>query len=97
MDMLAYTPMEFIYLETLAKTFIMPARQSHFIHDNIFNNAQVGRIAIAMNSNSSFTGYYIESPFWYEQFDLRQSRRLRRGQSNIGVDAADERENNELS
>ena len=26
MDMLAYTPVEFNYLETLAKTFIIPAR-----------------------------------------------------------------------
>ena len=31
MDMLAYTPVEFIYLETLAKTFIIPARQYQFI------------------------------------------------------------------
>ena len=29
MDMLAYTPVEFNYLETLAKTFIIPARQNH--------------------------------------------------------------------
>ena len=28
MDMLAYTPVEFNYLETLAKTFIIPARQN---------------------------------------------------------------------
>ena len=31
MDMLAYTPVEFNYLETLAKTFIIPARQNQFI------------------------------------------------------------------
>ena len=28
MDMLAYAPVEFNYLETLAKTFIIPARQN---------------------------------------------------------------------
>ena len=31
MDMLAYTPVEFNYLETLAKTFNIPARQNQFI------------------------------------------------------------------
>ena len=30
-DMLADTPVEFNYLETLAKTFIIPARQNQFI------------------------------------------------------------------
>ena len=57
MDMLAYTPVEFNYLETLAKTFIIPTRQNQFIHENIFNNAPVRLIAIAMNTNSAFTGF----------------------------------------
>ena len=72
MDMLAYTPVEFNYLETLAKTFIIPARQNQFIQENIFNNAPVRRIAIAMNTNSAFTGSYTENPSGYQQFDLRQ-------------------------
>ena len=41
MDMLAYTPVEFNYLETLAEIFINPARQNQFIQENIFNNAPV--------------------------------------------------------
>ena len=65
MDMLAYTPVEFNYSGTLAKTFIIPARQNQFIQENIFNNAPVRRIAIAMNTNSAFTGSYTENPFWY--------------------------------
>ena len=71
MDMLAYIPVEFNYLETPAKTFIIPARQNQFIQDNIFNKAPVRRVAIAMNTNSAFTGSYTENPFWYQQFDLR--------------------------
>ena len=51
MDMLAYAPVEYNYLETLAKTFIKPARQNQFIQENIFNNAPIRRIAIAMNTN----------------------------------------------
>ena len=72
MDMLAYTALEFNYLETLAKTFIIPARQNQFIQENIFNNAPVRRNAIALNTNSAFTGCYTENPHWYQKFDLRQ-------------------------
>ena len=77
MDMLAYTPVEFTYLETHANTFFIPARQNQFIHGNIFNNAPVRRIAFAMNTNSAFTGSYTENPFWCQQFELRQIRLLR--------------------
>ena len=53
--MLAYTPVEYNYSETLAKTFIIPARQDQFIQENIFNTAPVRWFAIAMNKNSAFT------------------------------------------
>ena len=89
MDMLAYTPVETNYLDTLAKTFIIPRRQNQFIQENIFNNAPVLRIAIAMNTNSAFTGSYIENPFWYQQFELGQNRILRGGQQIVDFDAAD--------
>ena len=88
-DMLAHTPLEFNHLETLAKTFIIPARQNQFIQKNIFNNAPVRRIAIAMNTNSAFTGSYTENPFWYQQLNFRQIRILRRGQPIVDFDAAD--------
>ena len=89
MDMLAYVPVEYNYLETLAKTFIIPARQNQFIQENIFNNASVRRIAIALNTNSAFTGSYTGNPFWYQQFDLRKNRILRGGQPIVDFDAAD--------
>ena len=80
MDMLAYAPVEYNYLGTLAKTFIIPARQNQLIQENIFNNAPIRRIAIAMNTNSALTGiFFTENPYWYQQFDLRQIRILRRG------------------
>ena len=62
-DMLAYTPVGFNYLETLAKTCIIPARQNQFIQKNIFNNAPVRPIAIALNTNSAFTGSYTGNLF----------------------------------
>ena len=76
-------------METLAKTFIIPARQNQFIQENIFNNAPVRRIASAMNSNSAFTGSYAENPFWFQQFQLRQIRILKGGQPTVDFDAAD--------
>ena len=67
MDMLAYTPVEFNYLETLAKTFIIPARDNQFIQKIIFNNAPVRRIAIAMKTSSAFTGFYTENLFLHQK------------------------------
>ena len=75
-------------LTTLAKTFIILARKNQFIQENTFNNAPVHRIAIAMNTNSAFTGFYTEKPFWYEQIDLRQIRILTGGQPIVDFDAA---------
>ena len=89
MDTLAYVPVEFTFLETLAKTFIIPARQNQFIQENNFNNAPARRIAIAMIKNATFTGSYTESPLWYQQFDLGQIEVLRAGQSIGDFDAAD--------
>ena len=60
-DMLAHTPVEFNYLEIFAKSVIIPARQNRFNQENTFNNPPVGRIAIAMNSNSAFTGSHWKS------------------------------------
>ena len=88
-DMLAYAPVEYKFLESLANTFIIPARQNQFIQENIFNNALIRQIAIAMNTNSAFTGSFTENPFWYQEFDLRQIRILRRGQPIVDFDTAD--------
>ena len=72
LDMLACTPVELNYLETLAKTFIIRTRQNQFFQENILNKPSVRRIAIVKITNSAFTGSYIENPFWYPYFDLRQ-------------------------
>ena len=56
MDMLDYIPVEFIFLELLAKTFAIPARQNQFILESIFNNAPVRWNALAIKINSPYTG-----------------------------------------
>ena len=89
MNLLAFAPVEYNYLETLAKTFIIPARQNQFIQENIFNNAPIRRVAIAMSTKSAFTSSFTENPFWYEQFDLRQIRILPGGQPIVDFVTAD--------
>ena len=85
----AYSSIEYIYLETLAKTFIIPAQQNQFIQENIFNNAPIRRIAVAMNTISASTGSFTESLYWYQQFGLRHIRTLRGGQSVVDYDTSD--------
>ena len=80
MSRIAYAPLEYNYMETLAKTYITPARQNHIIQESIFNNAPIRRIAFEMNSNSAFTGSFAENPFWFQQFNLRVIKILRGGQ-----------------
>ena len=87
-SMLAKAPVEVNYEETLTKTFINPARQNQLIQQNIFNKAPVRRIAIAMNTNSAFTGSYTGNPLWYQQFGLRQTIKLGGGQPIGDFDAA---------
>ena len=41
-----------------------------------------------MIANSAFNGSYTENLFWYQQFDLRQIRILRGGQTIVDFDAA---------
>ena len=86
--MLAYTPVEHNYLETQAKIFVIPARQNQFLQEYIFNIAPARRIAIAMNTNSEFTGSFTENPFWYQHFDFRQIKIFRCGKPFVDFDAA---------
>ena len=78
--MLANTPVEYNYLEILAKTFIIPAKQNQFNQKNISNNTPVRWIANAINTNSAVTGFYTENTLWYQQLDLRQFWILRGGE-----------------
>ena len=59
MDILAYAPVVYIYLKTSVETFIIPARQNEFFQEIIFNNAPIRRVAIALNTNSAFTGSFF--------------------------------------
>ena len=77
------------YLDTLANTFIIPARQNQSMQENILKNASIRRIAIAMNTNSACTGSFTENPYWYQHFGLRHIRILRGGQSVADSETSD--------
>ena len=76
-------------MEILATIYIIPAWQNQFISENIFNNAPIRRIAIAMMSNSAFIGSFAENLFWYQKFILRDIRTLRGGQPIVHHDTTD--------
>ena len=76
-------------METLAKTYIVPARQNQMIQEKVFNNTPIRRGAIAMNSNSAFTGFFAENVFCYQQFNLRDIRILRGRQPIVHNDTSD--------
>ena len=76
---LTHQPACYNFMETIARTFIIPSGQNQFIHENVFNNAPIRRIAIAVNTNSAFTGHFQEIPFHYRKFGLRELRIVRGG------------------
>ena len=80
MDMLAYTTVKYKQLETLTKTFIIPALQHQFIQENFFKKASVRRIAKARNKNFAFKGSHTKNPFFHHAFGLRRIRILRGSQ-----------------
>ena len=73
-------------METIARTFIIPSRQNQFIQENVFNNAPIRRIAVAMNTNLAVAGSFHENPFNYQQFHLRELRIIRGGRAIISLD-----------
>ena len=67
-------------METLAETYIIPAGDNQFNQENMFNNAPIGRMAIAKNSKTNFAGSLTENPFWFQQINLRDIKNLIGGQ-----------------
>ena len=85
---LTHQPACYKFIETIARTFIIPSGQNQLILENVFNNAPIRRIAIAMNTNSAFTGHFQENPFHYRKFGLRELRIVRGGRAIVSIDTA---------
>ena len=78
------------FMETIARTFIIPSGQNQFVQENVFNNAPIRRVAIAMNTNSAFTGHFQENPFHYQKFGLRELRIVRGGRAIVSLDTTND-------
>ena len=65
---LTHQPACYNFMETIARTFIIPSGQNQFIQENVFNNAPIRRIAIAMNTTSAFTGHFHEKNVHNQKF-----------------------------
>ena len=75
---LTHQPACYNFMETITRTFIIPLGQNQFIQENVFNNAPIRRIAIAMNTNSAFTGHFQENPFHYQKFWFTRTKNCSR-------------------
>ena len=73
---LTHQPTCYNFMETIARTCIIPSGQNQFIQENVFNIAPIRRLAIAMNTNSAFIGHFHENPFHYQKFGLQEFRIL---------------------
>ena len=79
-------PAQNIYMETIARIFIIPSRQNQFTQENKFNNVPIRRVAVAMNANSAVAGSFHENLFSYQQFHLRELRNIRGGRAVDSLD-----------
>ena len=70
-------PSQYSYMESVARTFIIPSLQNHFMQENIFNNAPISRIAVEINTNSAVAGLFHENLFSYQQFQMTELRIIR--------------------
>ena len=78
LDMIPYSTLEFNFLETLAKTFNIPARKNTFPQENNSNNSTIRRIAIVMNTNCAFAGLYTDSSICFQQIAFEQKNTQKR-------------------
>ena len=82
-------PARYNFSEVLGKTFVTPNGQIQCIHENIFNNAPIRRLAVAMNTNTAFTGSLKTDPFDYQKFNLRSVRIVRGSRVVVDTDTTD--------
>ena len=80
---LTHQPACYSFMETIAGTYLITSGQNQFIQENVFNNAPIRRVAMAMNTNSAFTVHFQENPFHYQKFGLRELRNVRGGRAIV--------------
>ena len=79
-------PDHYSYMETIARTSIIPFLQNIFMQENVFNNALISRCDVAVNTNLAVEGPFHGNPFNYrqfQQFHLRELKNFRGGRAKI--------------
>ena len=82
---LTHQPACYNFIETIARSFLIPSGPNQFIQENAFNNAPIRRITTAMKTNSAFIGHFQENPFRYRKFGLRELRIVRGGRAAVSI------------
>ena len=72
-------------MENITRIFIIPSRRNLFIQENVFKNAPIKGLAIALNTNSGNAGYSHESPFNCQPFHLSELRSIRNGRAIVSL------------
>lgn len=63
-------PARYPYIETLAKSFIIPANQKSFVREAVFGTEPIRRLTLCLASHNNFCGNRSENPFHYQKFGL---------------------------
>ena len=79
------SPAIYEYTEVLPKTFVIPAGQNSWKHEDIYMKEPVRRMAIAMNTNTAFGASNVHNPFYYGKHGLRSITVLRNGIPIVGT------------
>ena len=79
-------PAQHNYMETIARTFIIPSRQNQFIQEFNFKNASIGILAVAMKANSAVAGCFHKNPSSYQKLHLRELRNVCGGMAIVSLD-----------
>ncbi len=73
------SPCRYSYIETVQKTFIIPAGQNSFTKEDIFSRMPIRRLTLAMATNQQFSGTGDTNPFHYQKFGLSRVAVMRNG------------------
>ena len=78
------------FVEKIARTFNISSGQNQFIQETVFNKAPIRRVAIAINTDSVFTGRFQGNPFHYQNFVSRELRIVQRGRAIVSLDTTND-------
>ena len=79
-------PAHYTYMETIARTFIIPSHQNQFIQEIVFNNAPIRKTFVAHTINLAVANSFHENHFNDQQFNLRELKIIWDGRAFISLD-----------